>query len=81
VLGLVKSCGSQVIIGELFFTDAAGVVWVKTSGGRLFECASPEWVSLTALSLLARASRLREYGAPSRGIRQRLLFWAISNLS
>lgn len=36
----------DAIIGELYFTDATGVGWVKTSRGQLIERTSPLWVSL-----------------------------------
>jgi hypothetical protein len=80
VVQKVEQYDDDAVIGELHFTDGAGVDWVKTSRGLLIERSSPLWLSLIPLSLSARDAALREAEAGKGGIRQRLLFWAISHL-
>jgi hypothetical protein len=80
VIELVAEYKDPAIIGELLFSDAAGVGWVRTARGQLIERGSALWVSLMPLSLTQRDAHLRESAQPHGGIKQRLLYWAIARL-
>lgn len=61
------------IIGELRFTDAYGVGWVRTSDGKLIERNSARWTSVMHLSLSERHARLTQESAAGGGLRTRLV--------
>jgi hypothetical protein len=51
---IIEHYGEEAIIGELLFTDAAGVDWVETHDGRLIERRSAAWTKNMNLSLAQR---------------------------
>lgn len=59
VADIVGEYGADALIGELLFTDAAGVNWVRTHSGRLIERSSAEWADNIYLSLAGRDERRR----------------------
>jgi hypothetical protein len=63
VVRIVADYRDDALIGELHFTDAAGVDWVRTHDGRLIERRSPEWAKNVHLSLGQRDEQRRN---PSR---------------
>jgi hypothetical protein len=51
VATIVADYGDVALIGELLFTDAAGVDWVRTHDGHLLDRRSADWVNTIHLSL------------------------------
>jgi hypothetical protein len=54
----VRRSVSSAIIGELSFTDASGVHWIRTARGHLMEGNSPQWMALALSTLAERADAL-----------------------
>ena len=59
VVKIVADYRDDALIGELLFTDAAGVDWVRTHDGRLIERRSAEWAENIHLSLGGRYEQRR----------------------
>jgi hypothetical protein len=77
---LVDEYQDVAVIGELLFTDASGVGWVKASSGELIERKSAIWTSMIPLSLAAR-DELRGADRRGGGLRDRLLYWLVNRLA
>jgi hypothetical protein len=67
VTEIVDDYKDPAIVGELFFTDALGVSWVRTHTGTLIERGSAEWISSIPLGLAERAERRRNSQQADRG--------------
>jgi hypothetical protein len=61
VARIVADYKDAALIGELFFSDAAGVSWVRTHAGDLIERRSAEWINSIPLSLTERDERRRNH--------------------
>jgi hypothetical protein len=59
VVKIVADYGNDALIGELLFTDAAGVSWVRTHDGHLIERRSDEWAENMHMSLGQRHEQRR----------------------
>lgn len=60
VATIVEDCGEEALVGELLFTDAAGVAWVKTHDGQLIDRKSSVYAKNIYLSLAARDEQRQE---------------------
>jgi uncharacterized membrane protein YebE (DUF533 family) len=67
VVKIVADYCDDALIGELHFTDAAGVDWVRTHDGRLIERRSPAWAKNLHLSLGQRDEQRRNLPRRARG--------------
>jgi hypothetical protein len=56
---IVTKYGDGALIGELLFTDAAGVDWTRTHDGRLIERRSADWGKNAHMSLGQREEQHR----------------------
>lgn len=60
VAHIVAEYGDPSIVGELYFTDASGISWIRTSDGRLIEADTQEWSQTIHLSLAKRDELRRQ---------------------
>jgi hypothetical protein len=59
VATMVEEYGREALVGELLFTDAAGMPWVRTQDGQLIDRQSPVYAKSEHLSLAARDEQRR----------------------
>lgn len=64
VTRLVEQWQVPCVIGELAFTDASGVEWIKTGRGELMERESRKWAGILAYSLTERDDKLTRRSQP-----------------
>jgi hypothetical protein len=85
VVHIIADRGNTTLIGELYFTDAAGVDWVRTHTGELIERRSAQWRAGIPLSISERdevrrnppaAVKVRRAGRWARKLGDKLVSFA-----
>lgn len=74
VVEIVADYKDPALIGELLFTDAVGIDWVRTHTGELIERRSAQWIAGIPLSLSERQAM--RSSPPVRAKQTRAVRWA-----